>query len=276
MESRTPAEILVYASDTAFAKAQKKIPAVLILAFIAGAFVAFAAHGSTTAAYNLLAGSDTYGLGKFLVGVVFATALMLIIIAGAELFTGNTLIFLPVLEKRVTVRQMLFNWLLVYSGNFLGSLFIVWMVNLSGLLNNSGGLLGGITVKIAASKTALPFHSAFVMGLLCNWLVCIAVWASYAARDVAGKVLIIFFVIMLFATSGYEHSVANMYYIPAGLLAKNNALWASMSHIPAEQLAGLNWSNFFIKNLFPVTLGNITGGSVMVGLLYWLALRKKK
>jgi formate/nitrite transporter FocA (FNT family) len=110
---------------------------------------------------------------------------------------------------------------------------------------------------------------------MCNWLVCIAVWASYAARDVAGKILIIFFVILLFVVSGFEHSVANMYYIPAGIFAKQNPQWLAASGVSAQQLAGLNWLNFAVKNLIPVTLGNIIGGSVMVGALYWLALGKK-
>jgi formate/nitrite transporter len=283
MENRTPVEILAYASDAGLAKVQRKIPSLLILAFLAGAYVAFASEGSTMAAYNLLAKAETYGLGKVLAGTVFGTALILIVLTGGELFTGNTLIIVAVLDRRAALRRMLLNWLLVYAGNFLGSVFIAWMVNLSGLFNSSGGLLGGMTIKIAAYKTSLPFHSAFLLGIMCNWLVCIAIWASYAARDATGKVLIIFFVILLFVISGFEHSVANMYYIPAGIFAKQNPQWLALpgisgqtiSGVPADQLAGLNWINFIVKNLVPVTLGNIAGGAG-VGLLHWLALGKNR
>lgn len=275
MEARSPAEILAYTSDAGLAKAARKIPALLILAFFAGAFVAFAAEGSNMAAYNLLANADTYGLGRAVAGAVFAAGLMMVLIAGGELFTGNNLIIVAVLDRRVTVRQMLVNWFFVYFGNFLGSLLIAWMMVQSGLFNSSNGLLGGITIRIAAGKTALPFHTALLLGILCNWLVCIAVWVSYAAKDVSGKVLMIFFVIWLFVISGFEHSIANMYYIPAGIFAKANPLWLDKAGISAERLAGLNWSAFIIKNLIPVTLGNIIGGSGFVGALYWLALRKK-
>jgi formate/nitrite transporter len=276
METRTPAEIAAYASDAGLAKVRRKIPAVLILAFLAGAYVAFASEGSTMAAHNLLANAETYGLGKVLAGTVFGAALMLIILTGGELFTGNNLIIVAALDRRVTVRHMLLNWLWVYAGNFVGSVLIAWMMCLSGLFNSSGGLLGGITIKIAASKTFLPFHSAFLLGVMCNWLVCLAVWASYAARDATGKILIIFFVILLFVISGFEHSVANMYYIPAGIFAKQNPRWLAMSQVPPDQLAGLNWLNFAVKHLMPVTLGNIVGGSGLVGVLYWLSLGKKQ
>lgn len=276
MEARTPVEILTYTSDTGAAKAQRKILSVLILAFLAGAFIAFAGEGSNMAAYNLLANPDTYGLGKVLAGTIFGVGLMMVVLGGGELFTGNMLIIVSVLDRRVMLRRMFLNWLLVYAGNLLGSICIAWMMSQSGLFNVSNGLLGGITIKIAAAKTALPFHSAFFLGLMCNWLVCLAVWLSYGSRDITGKILAIFFVICLFVTSGFEHSVANMYYIPAGILAKGNPQWVEMSHAAAEQLAGLNWLTFFSRNLLPVTLGNIVGGSGMVGFLYWLSLGKKK
>ena len=228
------------------------------------------------AAHNLLANPDTYGLGRIAAGVIFGVGLMLVILAGGEMFTGNLLIITSVLDRRITVKQMLLNWLLVYIGNFIGSVLIARMMNLTGLFASSGGLLGGVTIKIAAGKTALPFHTAFILGIMCNWLVCLAVWGSYAARDTVGKILIIFFIIFLFIVSGFEHSIANMYYIPAGIFAKQNPQWVAMSGVSAEQLAGLNWYGFAVKNLIPVTLGNIIGGAFMVGTLYWLALGKKK
>ena len=275
MEARTPAEILSYTSDAGVAKVSRKIPKELILAFLAGAFIAFASEGSNMAAYNLFANPDTYGLGKVLAGAVFGTGLMLVVLAGGELFTGNMLIIVATLDRKIQARRMLLNWLLVYAGNLVGSLFVAWMMYQSGLFNSSNGLLGGITIKIAAYKTALPFHSAFFLGIMCNWLVCLAVWVSFGARDMAGKALVIFFIIGLFITSGFEHSVANMYYIPAGILAKQNPQWLETVSISAEQLAGLNWTSFFIKNLIPVTLGNMVGGAGLVGLFYWLSLGKR-
>jgi formate/nitrite transporter len=275
MEVRTPVQILEYASDAALAKALRGKLGQLILAFFAGVFIAFASEGSNMAAFNLFANPDTYGLGKVLAGAVFGTGLMLVLIAGGELFTGNTLIIVGVLDRKVKVSQMLSNWLIVYFGNFIGSLFIAYMMNRSGLFNSGNAVLGGQTIKIAVYKTQLSFHSAFFLGIMCNWLVCLAVWVSFAARDAVGKMFACFFIIGLFITSGFEHSVANMYYIPAGILAKSNPAWVEAAHVSLEQLANLNWLSFVIKNLIPVTLGNIVGGSVMVGGLYWAALKKR-
>jgi formate/nitrite transporter len=276
MEIRNPNQILEYTSDIGVTKTQRALLPTLILAFLAGVFIAFASEGSTMAAFNLFANPDTYGLGKVLAGAVFGTGLMLVLLAGAELFTGNTLILISVLDKKVKTADMFRNWLIVYIGNFIGSIFIAYMMNKSGLFNSGNGMFGGQTIKIALYKTGLPFMSAFYLGIMCNWLVCLAVWVASAANDVIGKLFSCFFIIGLFITSGFEHSVANMYYIPAGIMAKENQLWAEAAKLSGEQLAGLNWITFFTKNLIPVTLGNIVGGSVMVGFLYWVSLKKKK
>ena len=229
------------------------------------------------AAYNLLARQETYGLGKCLAGAIFGTGLMLVLAAGGELFTGNNLLLLALWQKRISPLQLLRNWALVYAGNLLGALFIAWLMLASGLFNSSNGLLGGMTVKIAASKTGLSFFSAFVLGILCNILVCGAVWISFGAKDITGKLLACFFPIWLFITSGFEHSVANMYYIPAGIWAKADPVFAAASGVAAEALAGLNWGSFLVKNLLPVTLGNIVGGGLIFGGAYWLAyLREEK
>ena len=274
MEIRTPAEVLEFAGDTGVAKARKKIPSQMILSFFAGAFIAFAAGGSTMAAHNLLANPDTFGLARVVTAVVFATGLMMVVMTGGELFTGNTLMITSVLDRRVTVRKMLLNWLLVYAGNFLGGIFIAWMMYKTGLFGVSGGLLGGMVIQIGVIKTSFSFQEAFILGILCNWLVCIAIWSSYASRDPAGKILIIFFVISLFVVSAFEHSIANMYYIPAAILAKQNPQWVALSQMSAEQLANLSWTSFFVKNLLPVTLGNTVAGTGMVGVLFWFANKK--
>jgi len=272
----SPAEIAAYASDVAVKKANTGWIKLLVLGFLAGAFIAFASEGSTMAAFNLLANPETYGLGKALAGTIFGAGLMFVIIAGGELFTGNTLMIIGVLDRRIHISAMLRNWLLVYIGNFIGSLFVAWMMSYSGLFHSGANDLGGITIRIAASKTALDFGPALVLGLMCNWLVCLAVWMAYGAKDVTGKVLVIFFAIWLFITSGFEHSVANMYYIPAGLFAKTNEVYVTASGLNAEALGGLGWGGFLIRNLLPVTMGNIVGGGLFVGVAYWFVYRRKQ
>ena len=270
----TPKEIVTATIETGIKKVKIKPLNQFILGILAGAFIAFASEGSNMAAFNLFAKPETYGLGKALAGVVFATGLMLVIIAGGELFTGNTLITIGVLEKKIKLKDMLSNWFFVYLGNFVGAVFIAYMMNMSGLFNSGDNMLGGITLKIAAYKTHLTFSQAFYLGIMCNWLVCIAVWMSYGAKDIIGKCFAIFFPISLFITSGFEHSIANMYYIPAGILAKSNASWVEASGLTAEKLAHLNWSTFITKNLVPVTIGNIVGGVILVAGVYWFTYYK--
>ena len=270
----TPKEIVTATIETGIKKVKTKPLNQFILGILAGAFIAFASEGSNMAAFNLFAKPETYGLGKALAGVVFATGLMLVIIAGGELFTGNTLITIGVLEKKIKLKDMLSNWFFVYVGNFVGAVFIAYMMNMSGLFNSGDNMLGGITLKIAAYKTHLTFSQAFYLGIMCNWLVCIAVWMSYGAKDIIGKCFAIFFPISLFITSGFEHSIANMYYIPAGILAKSNASWVEASGLTAEKLANLNWNTFITKNLVPVTIGNIVGGVILVAGVYWFTYYK--
>jgi len=196
---------------------------------------------------------------------------MMVVITGAELFTGNTLIVVSCIEKKSKWLDMLKNWFYVYLGNFIGSILIVIFILYSGQFDFSNGLLGGFTIKTAAYKTSLSFSKAFFMGILCNILVCLAVWMAAAAKDIPGKLLAIFFPIWLFITSGFEHSIANMYYIPAGILAKLNPLWIEQAiklGVTPEKIEHLSWVSF-INNLIPVTLGNIVGGSIFVGLIYW-------
>jgi len=276
MEKRIlkPSEIADYTIAMAQEKAGGSFRKLFVLGILAGAFIAFAAEGSNMAAFNLFAEPQTYGLGKALAGVVFGTGLMLVMLAGGELFTGNTLILTAVLERKVTVGRMLRNWIIVYAGNLVGSLLIAYMMFHSGLFGSGADMLGAVTVKIAAYKVNLEFMEAFYLGIMCNWLVCLAVWISFGTETMAGKIFSIFFPIWLFITSGFEHSVANMYYIPAGILAKESTAYAQLSHLPSEMLDSLNWSSFFLQNLVPVTLGNIVGGAVFVGMAYWFVYKK--
>ncbi|SNT02276.1 formate/nitrite transporter [Anaerovirgula multivorans] len=272
----TPAEIASSTVEVSMKKVKLSTIQMLLLGMLAGAFIAFAAEGSNMAAFNLFAKAETYGLGKALAGAIFGTGLMLVLLAGGELFTGNTLIVVGVLQGKIKISKMLRNWFFVYLGNLIGSVFIAYMMVQAGLFNSGANGLGAITIKIASYKVGLSFMPAFYLGIMCNWLVCLAVWMSYGAKDVVGKIFAIFFPIWLFITSGFEHSIANMYYIPAGILAKTNPTWTEASQLTAEQLSKLNWGTFFVNNLIPVTLGNIIGGVLFVGGIYWYVYLKNK
>lgn len=274
-ECLTPKEIATNTIQVGIKKTSMPISAIFVLSILAGAFIAFASEGSNMAAFNLFAKPETYGLGKCIAGSIFGTGLMLVILAGGELFTGNTLIVISVLKGKVKLSKMLKNWLIVYLGNFIGSVFIAYMMVQSGLFNSGANGLGGATIKIASYKVDLPFVSALYLGIMCNWLVCLAVWMSYGAKTMVGKIFAIFFPIWLFITSGFEHSVANMYYIPAGIMAKANDAWVTASHLTPDKLAQLNWGTFITKNLIPVTIGNIIGGVVFIGMAYWFAYLKE-
>ncbi len=268
-----PAEIVDAAIKAGKTKAERKFIPMLILAILAGAFIAFGAEASNMAAFNLLKNPETFGLGRTLAGTIFPVGLMLVVLSGAELFTGNTLISITVYEKKTSIGLMLKNWAVVYVGNFIGSILIVLMVAKTGLLNSGGMDLGMMTVKIALGKVNLSFWGALLSGIMCNWLVCLGVWLAFAANSVQGKILGIFFPIWLFVTSGFEHSVANMYYIPAGILAK--AQYGELLGVAQSELDALNWGNFITANLIPVTIGNIIGGILFVAAAYWFALHKK-
>lgn len=269
-----PSEICNEMQEISVKKAGNSLLNLFLLGILGGVFIAFAAEGSNMAIHKL-SGSD-YGLGKALAGVIFATGLMLVIVAGAELFTGNTLMIIGLASKKISFFYMIKNWLVVYTGNFVGSVMIAWMMSNSGLFNASAGVMGGFTIKLAAYKVGLTFTQAIILGILCNWLVCLAVWMAAGAKDMTGKLLAIFFPISLFITSGFEHSVANMYYIPAGIFAKANASWVAQSGISVEKLLHLNWGTFLTANLIPVTIGNIIGGSILVGGIYWFVYKRSE
>lgn len=274
MKPLKPSEIMDVSIGVGIEKGNGSFLKLAVLSILAGAFIAFAAEGSNMAAFNLFADPNTYGLGKVLAGAVFGTGLMLVVLAGGELFTGNTLMLATLLQKKITITKMLRNWAIVYVGNLLGSLLIAYMIVNSGLLSSGGDMLGAVTIKIAINKVNLSFIQAFYLGIMCNWLVCLAIWISYGAESMVGKIFAIFFPIWLFITSGFEHSVANMYYIPAGIIAKANTNFTEILNLPQEVLDSLTWKSFYINNLIPVTLGNIVGGSIMVAGAYWLAYKK--
>ena len=269
-----PAETLEVCINTGIAKANSSIGRLVVLGILAGAFIALAAQGSTMAAFNLIADPKTLGVGKALQGAVFGTGLIMVVLAGGELFTGNVLILASVAEKKVTLAKLLRNWVIVYIANLIGSILVAWLISQSGQWAGGADALGGMTVKIAAGKTALSFGPAFILGIFCNWLVCVAVWLSFASESFIGKIFGIFFPIWLFVMSGFEHSVANMYYIPAGIFGKANEAFVAASGAAPEALSSLTWSGFFVSNLIPVTLGNIVGGGIFVAMAYWYSFKK--
>lgn len=275
----TPNEVAGELVTVAENKANLSLLQKIVLGIIAGAYIAFAAVASNTAAFQLMNNPSTLGLSKLLSAFVFSGGLILVVVCGSELFTGNNLMLMGVYEKKISVKQLLISWGIVYVANFVGSILIAFMVAKSGQLGFAGSMLGGATIKIACTKVSLSTSNAILLGLMCNWLVCLAVWGSTAARDIGSKIMAIFFPIMMFVTAGFEHSIANMYYISAGLFAKENSQYVDAAlqiGVKQSDIVNLDWSSFFLGNLFPVTLGNIIGGTIFVGTAYWLAFMRKK
>lgn len=244
-------------------------------AIMAGVMIGMGAAISSVAAHTI---SDV-GLARLAAAVVFPVGLMMVILLGAELFTGDCLVAMSVLDGKQKVRDVVKLLALVYLGNLVGATLTALLISMSGQLNYSAGMLGAYTIKVAVGKVNLSFTEGVVSGILCNILVCAAVLMAMCAKDIAGKLLACFFTIMLFVTAGFEHCVANMYYITAGMLAALNAEYAGLAMntygFSAEQIGSLNVINYFVTNLLPVTIGNILGGVLFVGVpLFYLNTNK--
>ena len=248
-------------------KATASMLNLLILGALAGVYIGFGAALATLVAHDA-GGHFGVGVGKVLTGSAFSVGLILVVVAGAELFTGNSLMMTSVLGREVGPGRLLGRWGIVYAANFIGSVLLALLMYHSGLWKLASGAVGAQAVAIANAKVHLSFGEAFFRGIGCNWLVCLAVWMALAAKDVAGKVLVIFFPIMAFVALGYEHCVANMYFIPMGLLLKGTAAAGG------ADLAGLTWARFLTANLLPVTLGNVAGGAIFVATAYWLVFMR--
>lgn len=277
MDALLPGEMAVRAEETGVEKATMNFGSLFALSVLAGAFIAFGAVFSTTVATSTN-GSLPYGVMRLLGGAVFSLGLILVIVGGAELFTGNNLIVMAWASGKVKTSQVVRNWLIVYLGNFVGSIGTVLLIYFSGQPSFANGKIGETALAIANSKTDLDFGQAIVLGVLCNVLVCLAVWLSYGARSVTGKILAIVPPITAFVACGFEHSVANMYFVPLGLLLKSGAGGSFLASIgkTAGDYPALNWENFFLNNLIPVTIGNIFGGAVLVGIVYWFVYLSKR
>jgi formate/nitrite transporter len=269
IDALLPAEIAKAAEHIGAQKVRVSTTTLLALAVLAGAFIALGAMFATT----VLAGANgivPYGISRLLAGIVFCLGLILVILGGAELFTGNTLMVMAWAAGRVKLTEMLRAWAIIYVGNFLGAIGTALLVYLSGQPLGASGAVAAVAMRLAADKVSLPFDQAFFLGILCNVLVCLAVWLAIGARTTSDKVLAILFPVSAFVVAGFEHSVANMYLIPLGLFLKTWApatLWPQIGST-AFDFTALTWLAFF-RSLIPVTLGNIVGGGALVGGVYW-------
>ncbi len=242
-----------------------------ILALLAGVYIGFGAHLATVVGTGEC---EYFGLKRLLVGGAFSVGLMLVVIPGAELFTGNNLLSVSLCSRRLCLRALLRNWAIVYVGNLVGSIVLAFIIAYSsGLLESE---VGATALKLAATKTStasaggLSHNSMFFFRAIgCNWLVCLAVMMAVASRDIVSKIFSCFFPIMAFVASGFEHCVANMYFIPAGIFAGTFPRAVELSGLSPSELAGINWTSMWTQNLIPVTLGNIVAGALFVGAAYF-------
>jgi formate transporter len=266
-EDYPPPQVAQRVEAVGMAKGTGNISSTILLGILAGVFIGLGAMFCTVVTTDLGLG---FGLTKLLGGISFCLGLILVVIAGAELFTGNCLIVMSWMSGRTSLAKLMRNWGLVYFANLLGAL------SLAGLMfytyqwgfNNYG--VGANALLIANAKVNLSFGSALARGILCNVLVCLAVWLCFSARTVTGKILSILFPITAFVAAGFEHSIANMYFIPTGILLANQPAVLEAAGVTASSVSNLNWAGF-IANLVPVTIGNIIGGGILIGAIYWLA-----
>jgi formate transporter FocA len=273
VDALLPPDVARRAEDVGVAKVTMPTESLFVLSVVAGAFITLGAVFSTVVTAG---GGMAPGPARLLGGLVFSLGLVLVVVAGAELFTGNALVAIATASRRVRVRALLRNWLIVYVGNFVGALLTTLGVVWSGIYERGDGAVGLRALDIAAAKTSLAADEAVILGVFANALVCLAVWLSLSARSVTDKILAVTFPVTAFVAAGFEHSIANMYFIPAGLFLRAWApasFWAATGTGPGDY-ATVTWPDFLIGNLLPVTIGNIVGGAVLVGLVYWFVYRR--
>lgn len=251
----TPSEIAKSMVKSGISKANLSVLKMVLLGVLAGMFIGFGAHADIVVIQTLGKSVDI-GFAKLLGAAVFPVGIMLVVMAGAELFTGNNLMALAVLKKEITLEQMLRNWIFVYIGNFIGSVLLAWLLSKSGLYGSEATM--SKAVSIAQAKTSLTVTNALIKGILCNMLVVLGVWMQAGSKDMIGKIFALWFPIMLFVLSGYEHSIANMFFIPLGKFLG----------------ADISWTQIWIRNIIPVTIGNIIGGSMLIPIVYYFVYLK--
>ena len=266
IDALLPQEMALRAEYIGARKVESPFLVTFVLSVMAGAFIALGAVFATTTSTGA-AGVLTYGVTKTLVGLVFCLGLVLVVVGGAELFTGNNLIVMAWAGRKVSSRALFQNWVIVYIGNFFGAMGVAILMLLSKQYTFANGAVGQTALNIANSKIQYDFGQAVVLGILCNILVCLAVWLTFSARTTIDKIIAVIFPIAAFVAAGFEHSIANMYFIPIGILIKNfDPIYAASTGV---DVSGLTWSSFIISNLIPVTIGNIIGGSLFVAAVYW-------
>lgn len=271
----TPAETIELNMKACAGKPYIPHGRMILLGIMAGAFIALGAATSSTAAHSI----TNVGLARLVTGVVFPVGLMLIVFLGGELFTGNCLMVMPALDRRISWRRLAYNLVVVYFSNFAGALIVGALVFGSGNLNYSGGLLGAYAIKVAVGKIAITPVQGITSGILCNFLVCLAVLMATCAKDVTGKIWAVFFPICAFVVGGFEHCVANMFYIPTGIMAASNPAYVQVAKdvysLTSEQLESLTIFGS-LNNFLPVTAGNIIGGMLFAGIPLYMIHRKKQ
>lgn len=289
IDSLLPAEMATRAEYLGVRKAEMPAINMLMLSILAGAFISLGAIFATTVAAGGMSVTAAdgavayttglpYGVTRLLTGLVFCLGLILVVVGGAELFTGNNLIVMAWASGKVTGRALLRNWVIVYIGNFLGSIGTVILMFFSKQYTFGSDSVGLAALRIGVAKVELEFVQAIALGILCNALVCLAVWLTYSARTTLDKIASIVFPITAFVAAGFEHSIANMYFIPYALFIKNfDPAFMEKVGGRVSNLEALTWDAFFVNNLIPVTIGNIIGGAVLVAAIYWVVfLRAKK
>lgn len=281
IDALLPAEMAARAEYLGVRKAEMPFLKMFMLSVLAGAFISLGAIFATTVGAGGMAVASPdgtiafntglpYGVTRLLMGLVFSLGLILVVVGGAELFTGNNLIVMAWANGKVTGRALLRNWAIVYLGNFVGSIGTAILMFFTRQYTFGANSVGITALKIGVAKTDLTFFQAIALGILCNALVCLAVWLTYSARSTLDKILAIIFPITAFVAAGFEHSVANMYFIPYALFVKDfdpdfvSAVGDKVTHLDL-----LTWQAFLFKNLIPVTIGNIIGGTVLVAAVYW-------
>jgi formate/nitrite transporter len=277
IDAYSPQEMAERVEKVGVAKARLDFWTMFALSILAGAFIGLGAVYFTLVIHD---SKLSFGLTQLIGGLAFSLGLILVVIGGAELFTGNTLITMAFASGKIKFSELFRNWLIVYLGNFLGALTLVSWIYFSGHWIMNQNLVGVKALLIASTKVNLDFTQALIRGILCNALVCLAVWLCFSRRSVVDKILSIIFPISAFVACGFEHSIANMYFIPLGIILKTRTevIEATQQNILPKtmDLSNLTWYNFFVKNLLPVTVGNIIGGVALVGIVYWFIYLRKK
>jgi formate transporter len=268
MDALLPAAMARRAEDLGVVKATLPLDRLIALSVLAGSFIGFGAMFATVAT----ADADlSFAVSRVLGGVVFSLGLVLVVVGGAELFTGNALLVMAVASRRVRVRALLRNWAVVLVGNACGAIGLAVLVVWSGTLDGSGGAIGRRAVEIGTAKTSLDVGEAIASGVVANVLVCLAVWMTLSARSVTDRVLVVILPVSAFVAGGFEHSIANMYLLPVALLRRNEVTELGVPVSP-----DLTWANAVTHNLLPVIVGNVIGGSLLVGATYWFVYLRRR